>query len=146
MTVTTLIQNVAGAIAKLVALAVTMDNAVVSLFKGGFIPDGNTTKAEFEAEECDYSGYATTTITDFTLPGIDGSGVPSMTSNGLFYQNDDGTVENAVGGGWIETAAGVVRYYWIFPSPVTMAAPLQSMNLNVLLKENGPSVVTDDMN
>lgn len=90
-----------------------------------------TTKAELEAAECDYDGYAEggITVTAMNDPHVDEDGgvvvlSPVVQFN---YVDDTAHVANSVGGFWLEDAAGVVRISGEFTTAQPMAGNTQSI-------------------
>lgn len=97
----------------------------VRLFKNSFTPNALSVKADFVAAECDYDGYVAggIAVTAFLGPAFNPTGGAMITSpvtNFAFVQ-DTPNLGNMVGGWWIETAAGLVWAYTVFPQPVSLA-------------------------
>lgn len=95
------------------------------LYKNALVPDVNTTKAMFEANEADYDGYTAggVTVTAFLGPGLNPGGGADIISpvNYFAWTHDTDDVGNMIGGWWLELAAGAVYAYTNYPSPIGMA-------------------------
>lgn len=75
----------------------------VRLFKSGFVPNTGTTRADLEANECDYSTYAEKTITAWGDPIMSEYGGAQITAPTVqFSVTTAPAVSNLVGGYWIE--------------------------------------------
>lgn len=123
--------------------------ARVRLFKAIFAPVPSSVLAQYVANEADFHGYAPVTVAAWDPVGLYDGGSQAGFSNdtSIFFQNDDGSDSNDIGGGWLEdTPAGPalphVYRYFIFPIPVVLGAALAAINLEILLKYPGPGVVT----
>lgn len=107
--------SLSGARLEAVAAKTRLAASVLHLFQAGFVPTPTTTKAEFEANECDYDGYAPLTIATWHDPILAGVGyavyAPTQTFPWVFEVDGIG---NQVGGTWLETATGDVYQYTIF--------------------------------
>lgn len=82
--------------------------SVLSLFQTGSITlSANTTKAELEAAEADYTGYAVETITAWFDPLLNPAGGASIESGLVQFMIDAPyTVPNSIQGWWLEDSAG----------------------------------------
>lgn len=109
-------------------------NSVIKLFKEGFIPTVNTTDADLDDEECDYTGYAAMTITAWQAPLLNPLGGASIDS-GLkqFAAAAPYTVGNSVGGYWLEAAAGDVVMASTLSTPRSVAAAGQGVGIDITL-------------
>lgn len=85
-----------------------MANAVIHLFKQGFVPAENTVKADLVAQECDFTDYTTKTITAWTGPVLAPVSGYQINAPVQTWVVVTPTVANTVGGYWIETAGGTV--------------------------------------
>lgn len=94
-----------------------MVNAVISLFKWGFVPGVSTTKAELEAEECDFTDYTTKTIAAWTGPVLAPVAGYQINAPVQTWTVVTATVGNTVGGYWIENAGGDVIDIVTFDDP-----------------------------
>lgn len=71
------------------------------------------TLAELEAAECDFTGYTEATIANWLAPLLNPVGGASTDSGSVqFAISAPYTVSNVVGGGWVETAGGVLVAAW----------------------------------
>lgn len=118
--------------AELIALAnqARMAMSVLHLFKvnPAFTPSATTLKAEYQANECDFDGYAPKTIATFGTPVLFGTGYATYAPTQTFYWVFDSEgVQNACGGWWLETAAGVVVDYGVFDPGVPVQGPGQAV-------------------
>jgi hypothetical protein len=91
----------------------------LKLFKAGEITlSAGTTKAELDAAECDFTGYAAKTVTAMTDPLLfPGGGASISTGTVQFAAGAPPITANLVGGGWLETAAGEVLMAWQYETP-----------------------------
>lgn len=105
--------------AKEIALArqADMANAVISLFKWSFVPGVSTTKAELEANECDFTDYATKVIAAWTGPVLAPVSGYQINAPVQTWTVVTATVGNTVGGYWIEDATGDVIDIVVFDDP-----------------------------
>jgi hypothetical protein len=88
-------------------------------FKDSLSPTQFTSKASFEAAECDFDGYTTGgyTLTAWTGPLNNPGGGAVITSplvTSAYGPAGDPAVTNQVGGWWIEDATGNVRLVGTF--------------------------------
>jgi len=95
------------------------------LFKNSFAPNALSVKADFVAAECDYDGYVAggIAVTAFLGPAFNPTGGAMITSpvTNFTYVAGVPLVGNMVGGWWLETAAGLLWAYTVFPQPISMA-------------------------
>jgi hypothetical protein len=130
----------AGAIVRLTALLADLGvTAKVHLFKTGFSPTPNNVKADFTAQEADFTGYTSATLT-FSAVGIDVNGVVSSLTNRCFFQATDAVSPNTIGGFWIEDSAGPPTNligFGVFPGPVAMTQALSFLALTLDLEDPG---------
>lgn len=95
--------------------------SVIKLFKEGFVPSPTTVVADLDAEEADYDDYILQTITAWLAPGSSPFGGAQITApTEQFTCTADQVVPNAIGGYWIELAAGDVVLIRQFDTPVAM--------------------------
>jgi hypothetical protein len=96
--------------------------AKVGLFKSSYTPDAGTTKADLDANETDFTGYAQVTITAWGNPYIHPVGGAAINSGTIQFDWATGSpdVNDNVGGWWIETAAGKLELVGSFADPVPM--------------------------
>lgn len=107
--------TVQAAIAKATNIKTALAVSVLHFFKDTLILSQFTTKAEFEANECDFDGYvgAGYPLAAWTGPLIDPNGGAIITSplvNIAYGPAGDPVVANQVAGWWVEDAAGNVRW------------------------------------
>ena len=96
-------------------LKTALANSKIRLFKAdaGIILTNATTQAELVAGECDFTGYAAITVAAWNNPllnPVGGAGIDSGLQQ--FATANPYTVGNSVGGGWVETAGGVLVAAW----------------------------------
>ena len=105
-----------------------MVNSTIHQFKFGFQPTPSTPLSSYEAQEADYDGYSAITMATWADPVLaPGSGYmtfgPQVTFRWTF---DTDAIQNAIGGYWVQTAAGVVTDYVIYDAAKPMQGPGQS--------------------
>lgn len=110
-----------------------MASSKLHLFKSSFTPSVSTTKAEFEENEADYTGYAEATITAWLAPILaPGAGfMVSSPTTQFTTGSSDPTVGNVIGGCWVEDSAGAVRLYVVFDQPVPMQLAYQGIPITL---------------
>lgn len=97
-----------GCVAQAKELQAKLAGSKVRLFKAGFVPSVLTTRAELEAEECDYTGYAEAVIAAWGDPiNSDLGGAQITAPTQQFSVAATPAVTNSVGGYWIEDAGEV---------------------------------------
>lgn len=99
-------------------------NALIKLFKAGAGISVNPalTLTQLEAAEADYTGYAPITVATFTTPLLNPVAGASVSSGTQQFQiAAPYTVANVIGGGWIESAGGVLVAAWDFDPTRTLA-------------------------
>lgn len=109
--------------------------AKLRLFKETFSPTPLSVEADFEAAECDFSGYAAGVLT-FGAVGIDQAGNGICFSSRTVFQNTTGVVGNSVGGVWISVeqspgppvVSAALRYFK-FQTPIAMTVALQTLGV-----------------
>jgi len=80
------------------------------------------TLAELVAAEATYTGYAAEEITTFAAPLLNPLGGASTNSGTVQFQiASPYTVPNVIGGGWIQTAGGVLVAAWDYDPTRTLA-------------------------
>lgn len=120
--------------------------AKLHLYKAAFNPTSDNTEADFETNECDFGGYAATSLTWGSV-GLDSDGQAVVHSSRVVQQVTGPIVvnPNTVGGAWLEDiiTAGppknskVLRYF-PFATPVPMSAAGAQISLEVVLTSIGP--------
>jgi len=120
--------SLSGALVQATAGQARNANSVLHLFKAPFAPTPTTTKAEFEAQECDYDGYAPLTIATWSAPVLAGTGYMTYAPTQTFpWTLDTDAVGNQVGGHWLETAGGVLLDYSIYDPSIPCQGPGQAV-------------------
>jgi len=118
------------------AVAGVLSGAKLHLFKSGFTPTFNSVAADFAAQECDFTGYAASTLT-WSAPGLDSTGQPITISDRAFFQATDALAPNTVGGAWLQAdvtgppASHTALGYWVFNPTVPMTQALSSLGVVV---------------
>lgn len=93
------------------------------LYQSSITPTVNTTKAELEAAEATYTGYAEKTLTAWGEPYTSPAGGASISSPLVQFQTAAPyTTGNNIGGAWIEEAGGDLVAIITFPDVVPMSA------------------------
>lgn len=111
-----------------------LDDSTIHLFKSGLVVGPTTTRAELLAEECDFSGYddAGIAITEFGAPILAPEGGVAIQSPLVQWTvSDPATVQNLVGGWWLETA-GVTPAVVVIGS-YAVAVPMQVPNAGITI-------------
>lgn len=120
--------SLSGALVQATAAQARNANSVISLFKAGFLPSAASVKADFEANECDFDGYAPKTIATWNAPVLAGVGYMTYAPTQTFlWALDTDAIGNMVGGHWIETAAGVLLEYSVYDPAVPMQGAGQAV-------------------
>lgn len=101
----------------------TPTEAKIRLFASGFTPDWTTTKAQLVAAEVTFGGYPVGgyEVLDLLPPAqVSGGGVVITTP----LINVEYTIApgEAVGGGWLEDGAGLVRQVYLFDPVKTLGS------------------------
>lgn len=126
-----------GARVEAVAAQTRMAACVMSLFQSGFAPSITSTKADFEAEECDFDGYAPKTIATFAAPLLSGDGYSTFGPTQVFaWTLVTDAVGNSVGGYWLETAGGELIGYGTFDPSRPAQGPDQAVVVTPILQFN----------
>lgn len=95
--------------------------AEVHLFKDGWTPTSTSVEADFAAHEATYQGYSAVTVSAWVGPYIYGGGAGyfiAAADDYFAWAAGSGDASNTIGGYWIEDAAGKVREYVIFDTPI----------------------------
>jgi hypothetical protein len=123
-----------GAIDQADAIKTAYAGAVLSLFKETFNIQPTTTKAELEAIECDFTGYAVETIAAWLGPMLaEGSGAQIWSGSVLFESAPPYTTQNTVYGWWLETAGGIAIMAGTFPNPISMGSVGQALPMELYI-------------
>ena len=110
--------------------------SVARLWKdGGLNPTRQTTIAECNAAECDFSGYppAGITVALYTNPTLSTEGGVQFLSGLIQFISGAATpfVGNVVGGFYIESATGALQMVGTFDSAIPIGGPDQAVPFNV---------------
>jgi len=120
--------SLSGARIEAVAGKARLANSVLHLFKFGFSPTPTSTLADFEANECDFDGYAAKTIATWSDPVLANVAyaiyAPTQTFAWSHVADDVG---NAVGGAFLVTAGGDLYQYTIFDPSRPCQGPDQAV-------------------
>jgi hypothetical protein len=103
----------------------------VHLFQTSLTPNFNTLKADFEANEADFTGYATTDIAAWTATITDPDGGKSFQSGIQTFAMTATTVTNKIGGWFLVNGDGFMLGYGLFDTPITIAAIGAGIAMNV---------------
>lgn len=82
-----------------------LDGAILKLFKDGYSPSEDSTFAEIEAQECDFTGYAQQVVADWNEAGTDPEGFVVLPADTLQFLATGTAVSNMVGGYYVVNAA-----------------------------------------
>lgn len=120
--------SLSGALVEATAAQTRMAASVMKLFKAGFLPSPTSVVADFNAQECDFDGYASKTIATWAAPVLAGTGymtyAPAQTFTWSHVADDVG---NQVGGHWIETAGGDLIGYTVYDPTIPCQGPGQAV-------------------
>lgn len=120
--------SLTGALVEATAAKTRMAASKMRLFQAGFVPSPTSVKADFEAVECDFDGYAAATIATWADPVLAGTGYMTYAPAQTFaWAHDTLDVGNQVGGHWIETAGGDVIGYTVYDPTIPCQGPGQAI-------------------
>ena len=103
-------------------------NSVLHLFQAGWVPNPLSTKADFDAHECDFDGYAALTIAAWSDPVLAGTGYATFAPTQTFrWEHVADDVGNQVGGAYLVTAGGDLYQYTIFDPTRPAQGPDQAI-------------------
>lgn len=109
--------------------------SILKLFQSSLVPNVNTVKADLDAAEADFTGYAPITLTTWGAAYISSAGGAAINSPcGQFDTDDPTTVANNIGGAWVETAGGLLVIIDAFPDAIPMNAPNMSIPVQEILR------------
>jgi len=109
--------------------------SVMHLYQSTLVPDVDTTIADLEAAEADFSGYTPITLTTWGAEYLVPAGGAAINSPcGQFNTSDPTTITNLVGGAWVQTATGELVIIDAFPTPIAMAGPNQAIPIQEILR------------
>lgn len=110
-------------------------NSEMHLFQSSIVPDVNTVLADLVAEEADFSGYALIALVAFGDAYLVPAGGAAVNSPAVQFNTDDPTtIQNTIGGAWIETAGGDLVMIDVFPTPIAMDAPFKAIPIQEILR------------
>jgi hypothetical protein len=106
----------------------------LALYQSSITPNENTTLAELEAAEADYTGYARAAITNFgaVFQTPLGAGIQSPLTQ--FQPTDPTTVPNDIGGAFLVDATGDLVTVITFPEVKGMASSLDAIPISEILR------------
>lgn len=113
--------SLTGALQIATANKTALASSVLHLFTYSptFTPSVTTPKSDYEANECNFDGYAPKTITAFEDPVLLGSGYAVFGPPQIFrWEFDTEGIGNAVGGWFLVTSGGVLRDVGVFDPPI----------------------------
>ena len=112
-----------------------MGNATVHLFKPSApVLSAAVTKAQLEAHECDFTGYAPITVGEFTPPLLNPLGGASIqTGTVQFASAPPYTVGNMARGFYVVTNGGDLWACGDFPQPVAFGGAGDGVPLDIQL-------------
>lgn len=95
----------------------------IHLFKSGYVPTVDTTIADLEAQEADYTTYAAAVITAWLAPIKSSAGGAQITAaTNQFSLAATPAAGNTIGGYWIQLAGGDLYLVRQFDDPQAMLA------------------------
>lgn len=108
---------------------------VVKLFKNGFAPTPLSVAADFNANECDFNGYASKSIGGagelFVGPMLNAQNQVVLATPSMTWIATDDLAPNSVGGFWVENTAHDIRRYGTYPQPVDMSLALDFLDMQI---------------
>lgn len=121
---------------------------LAKLFQAQIVFNQFLAAADFDAIECDFTGYAAITETVLPDPYVDPvRGGFSFQVPTLQYNTGAAPVTgNDVWGGWFETAAGVLLCAWQLPVSKPMNAIDQSLPIDLIVNLGGTNQVYISIN
>jgi hypothetical protein len=134
--VATLLYPNVGSLKIAATIKTFMALAVIKLFKSALTLTPSTTKAQLDAVEANFDGYAPQTVTAWLAPYLDPAGGASIQSGTKQFDYGPAAsppVTNNVFGFWIEDAAGDLIVAGTFTAPVSMAQVGDSIPLSAVL-------------
>lgn len=108
-------------------------NSVVSLYQSSITPSVLTTKAELEAAEADFGGYAPVVVANFNPAFLSVLG-GAIQMPVVQFQCDGNAPSNVIGGAWLETAGGVLVSIIPFVAPKAMVLATDAIPLSEILR------------
>jgi hypothetical protein len=125
-----------------VAVGATLNGAKVHLTKGSVDINPDTTVAELDAVECDYTGYAATAIV-WGTPVVADDGNVEVICTQQTYQPTDAVTPNVVYAVYItDTTSAILYFAGVIPDgPLPMGTALDQIKINVRYRPQGPSLV-----
>lgn len=117
-------------------LQTALADAEIHLFQDGMgiIVQPSLTLTDLEAAEADYTGYAMVTVADWLAPLLNPVGGASIDSGvGQFAIASPYTVSNVIGGGWLQTAGGVLVSAWDYSPTRTLAGAGDGFPVDLIL-------------
>lgn len=131
-----------GALKKAAGVKSLLDTGLVRLFTDDLVPTSATLKADFEASEADFKGYAAA-VEDWTAPLLESGGGGTIRFFNQFAYDSGaigGSASNRIAGCWIEDADGDVWEYFVLPEVITVDADGTGVPLLLIDTEGAPSV------
>lgn len=112
--------SLAGTKIDIELIAADLANCTVHLYKHGMTPTPTTARAELQANEADFDGYAAAAIAAWSNPCLAPGGGYMVVSPLLSWHMTGSTTPNTIGGMWVQDANDVVRYIVRFGAGVEM--------------------------
>lgn len=120
--------SLTGAKVEAAAAKTRLANAVLHLFKSGFVPTPTSTLADFLAQEADYDGYAALTIATWADPVLAGAAYGIYAPTQTFrWSHVSADVGNQIGGAFLVTSGGDLYQYTVFDPTRPIMGPDQAI-------------------
>lgn len=117
-----------GARTEAVAGKARLANSVLHLFKAGFVPTPVTPLTDFEANECDFDGYAALVIAAWSDPVLAGVAYAIYAPTQTFpWTFDVDAIGNQVGGAFLVLAGGSLYQFSTFDPSRPCMGPDQAI-------------------
>lgn len=120
--------SLSGAKKDAITAQTQMADCVMHLFKAGFVPSPTSVKADFDANECDFTGYAAATIETWAAPVLAGQGYMTYAPVQTFTFNNVSPFEgNVVGGHYLVDSTGALRSYTTYDPTIPVQGDGQAV-------------------
>lgn len=120
--------SLSGALIEATAAKTRMAASVMHLFQAGFVPSPTSVKADFDAVECDFDGYAPATIATWNDPILAGTGYMTFAPTQTFrWEFDTLGTGNQVGGHYLVSSGGDLIGYTVYNPTIPAQGPGQAV-------------------
>lgn len=103
-------------------------------------------QTDLAAIEADFTGYAPVVYTTCGPVYVDPAGGVTFDTSIAVFLDTASTVQNNIYGGWIEDSTGNLLVAWQINVPYVMGAPLDAMNVTLIVNRFGPRNVVVTIN